>query len=123
MFSMVLDGVEMGSAPLKQRRNFSSRKVPVPKQTSEKSAHGSSPEPAEDTSEHSWRNWNGNAVSNGNQNFVGSRIVDIVQRKCKNVISKLQRKIDKSGSQILPVLSDLWKKNDTSSFVGKTTES
>ncbi|KAG0454181.1 hypothetical protein HPP92_025485 [Vanilla planifolia] len=83
-------------------KEFSSRKVPVPKQTSEKSAHGSSPEPAEDTSEHSWRNWNGNAVSNGNQNFVGSRIVDIVQRKCKNVIN-------------------LWKKNDTSSFVGKTT--
>lgn len=30
--------------------------------------------------------------------------------QCKNVISKLQRRIDKEGQQIVPLLTDLWKK-------------
>lgn len=30
--------------------------------------------------------------------------------QCKNVISKLQRRIDKEGPQIVPLLTDLWKR-------------
>ena len=36
--------------------------------------------------------------------------------QCKNVISKLQRRISKDGYQIVPVLYDLWKRNETSSM-------
>lgn len=32
----------------------------------------------------------------------------------KNVISKLQRRIDKDGHQVAPVLSDWWKRNSSS---------
>lgn len=31
--------------------------------------------------------------------------------QCKTVISKFQRRIDKEGHQIVPLLTDLWKKN------------
>lgn len=30
--------------------------------------------------------------------------------QCKNVITKIQRKIDKEGQLIIPLLTDLWKK-------------
>lgn len=37
--------------------------------------------------------------------------------QCKNVISKLQRKIDKEGHQIVPLLTDLWKRIENSGYV------
>lgn len=36
--------------------------------------------------------------------------------QCKNVISKLQRRIDKEGPQIVPLLSDLWKRIENSGY-------
>ena len=30
--------------------------------------------------------------------------------QCKNVLTKIQRRIDKEGQQIIPLLTDLWKK-------------
>lgn len=36
--------------------------------------------------------------------------------QCKNVISKFQRRIDKEGQQIVPLLTDLWKKIENSSY-------
>ncbi|KAF8379544.1 hypothetical protein HHK36_028984 [Tetracentron sinense] len=36
---------------------------------------------------------------------------------CKNVISKLQRRIDKDGHQIVPLLTDLWKRSEKSSYM------
>jgi hypothetical protein len=38
---------------------------------------------------------------------------------CKNVVSKLWRRIDKEGHQIIPILSSWWKRNENSSFKGK----
>lgn len=35
--------------------------------------------------------------------------------QCKTVISKLQRRIDYEGHQIIPQLTELWKRNDYSS--------
>ncbi|XP_015947498.1 ATP-dependent helicase BRM [Arachis duranensis] len=35
---------------------------------------------------------------------------------CKNVISKLQRRIDKEGQQIVPLLTDLWKRIENSGY-------
>lgn len=38
--------------------------------------------------------------------------------QCKNVISKLQRRIDKEGHQIVPLLTDLWKRIENSGYAG-----
>ncbi|MBA0821909.1 hypothetical protein Goarm_018739 [Gossypium armourianum] len=38
--------------------------------------------------------------------------------QCKNVISKLQRRIDKEGQQIVPSLTDLWKRIEKSGYMG-----
>lgn len=38
--------------------------------------------------------------------------------QCKSVISKLQRRIDKEGHQIVPLLTDLWKRIENSGFAG-----
>lgn len=38
--------------------------------------------------------------------------------QCKSVISKLQRKIGKEGPQIIPLLTDLWKRIENSGYVG-----
>ena len=41
-----------------------------------------------------------------------------VHMQCKNVISKLQRRIDKEGHQIVPLLTDLWKRMENSGHAG-----
>lgn len=33
--------------------------------------------------------------------------------QCKNVITKIQRRIDKEGQQIIPLLTDLWKRTES----------
>ncbi|XP_076942981.1 ATP-dependent helicase BRM-like [Bidens hawaiensis] len=42
----------------------------------------------------------------------GNKMSEAIQRRCKNVITKIQRRIDKEGQQIIPLLTDLWKKNE-----------
>lgn len=37
--------------------------------------------------------------------------------QCKNVISKLQRRIDKEGHQIVPLLTDWWKRVENSGYI------
>lgn len=37
--------------------------------------------------------------------------------QCKNVISKLQRRIQKEGNQLVPFLSEWWRRNENSIFV------
>ncbi|KAK9056168.1 hypothetical protein SSX86_027257 [Deinandra increscens subsp. villosa] len=43
----------------------------------------------------------------------GTKMSDAVQRRCKNVITKIQRRIDKEGQQIIPLLTDLWKRPES----------
>ncbi|KAG8391850.1 hypothetical protein BUALT_Bualt01G0229900 [Buddleja alternifolia] len=50
----------------------------------------------------------------------GSKMPEVIQRKCKNVISKLQRRIDSEGHQIIPLLTELWKRIENSSGAGGT---
>ncbi|KAL6496792.1 hypothetical protein OROHE_027274 [Orobanche hederae] len=45
----------------------------------------------------------------------GNKMSEVIQRKCKNVISKLQRRIDNEGHQIIPQLTELWKRIEHSS--------
>lgn len=51
-------------------------------------------------------------------NFIPSDIMFFIFQ-CKNVICKLQRRIDKEGCQLIPMLYDLWKKNDFSNSTSK----
>ncbi|KAI4303378.1 hypothetical protein MLD38_039018 [Melastoma candidum] len=41
---------------------------------------------------------------------VANCLQDVIHRKCKNVVSKLQRRIDKEGQLIVPLLTDLWRR-------------
>nr|XP_043621602.1 ATP-dependent helicase BRM [Erigeron canadensis]XP_043621603.1 ATP-dependent helicase BRM [Erigeron canadensis] len=43
----------------------------------------------------------------------GIKMSEAIQRRCKNVITKIQRRIDKEGQQIIPLLTDLWKKTES----------
>lgn len=53
--------------------------------------------------------------------FQGSMCDEIIWKfsylQCKNVISKLQRRIDKEGQQIVPLLTDLWKRIEKHSYM------
>ncbi|XP_020247246.1 ATP-dependent helicase BRM-like [Asparagus officinalis] len=70
----------------------------------------------EDAMDHSRESWNSKAINTGGSSATGTKMSDSMHRKCKNVISKLQRRISKDGYQIVPVLYDLWKKNESSSL-------
>ncbi|CAA0842565.1 ATP-dependent helicase BRM [Striga hermonthica] len=48
----------------------------------------------------------------------GSRMPEAIQRKCKNIINKLQRRIDSEGHHIIPMLTELWTRIEHSSRVG-----
>ncbi|KAL4562685.1 hypothetical protein LXL04_026715 [Taraxacum kok-saghyz] len=43
----------------------------------------------------------------------GNKMSEAIQRRCKNVITKIQRRIDKEGQQIIPLLTDLWNRTES----------
>ncbi|KAM1019379.1 hypothetical protein ACFX13_041467 [Malus domestica] len=73
-------------------------------------------DPAEDAAEPRRENWDGKVGNTSGTSVYGTKMSEIVQRKCKNVISKFQRRIDKEGPQIVPLLTDLWKRIENSSY-------
>ncbi|XVE77163.1 hypothetical protein DITRI_Ditri13aG0039700 [Diplodiscus trichospermus] len=73
--------------------------------------------PAEDV-EPSREGWDSKLVSTSGPSNFGAKMSDVIQRKCKNVISKLLRRIDKEGQQIVPLLTDLWKRIGNSGYMG-----
>ncbi|PKA45857.1 ATP-dependent helicase BRM [Apostasia shenzhenica] len=106
----------ISSSQLKQRHNFQNRRVPV--LNSQKSGGfrylSGSTEVATDVSRESRNSQDGSGPG-----FIGRKMSESMQRKCKNVISKLQRRIDKEGCQIIPMFYDAWKKNEYSNSVNK----
>ncbi|KAH0470770.1 hypothetical protein IEQ34_000493 [Dendrobium chrysotoxum] len=103
---------------LKQITNFPTRRAPI----INKHKYGGSSYLIgceEDALDHSRESWNGQARYNTVPGLIRKKMSDSMQRKCKNIISKLQRKIDKEGFQIVPLLYDLLKKNDTSNPTSK----
>ncbi|XP_022016554.1 ATP-dependent helicase BRM isoform X2 [Helianthus annuus] len=52
-------------------------------------------------------------VKKGSGSFGGTMMTEAMQRRCKNVITKIQRRIDKEGQQIIPLLTDLWKRTES----------
>ncbi|XP_074272874.1 ATP-dependent helicase BRM [Silene latifolia] len=71
--------------------------------------------PHDEAGESSRDNWDGNKdIDISANSSYGAKMSDIIQRRCKNALSKVQRRIDKEGSQIVPLLTDLWKKTESS---------
>ncbi|XP_076956925.1 ATP-dependent helicase BRM-like [Bidens hawaiensis] len=52
-------------------------------------------------------------VKKGSGPSGGTVMTDAIQRRCKNVITKIQRRIEKEGQQIIPLLTDLWKRTES----------
>ncbi|KAK1260762.1 ATP-dependent helicase BRM [Acorus gramineus] len=115
----VADRTDHSDPVLKQRRNLPSRKgtntgkshvIPKPSRLNSLASE-------DNHVEFSRESWNCKTMNSGGPIFSGSSMSDVVRRKCKNVISKLQRRIDKDGQQIVPLLSDMLKRNGKSSFL------
>uniref|UniRef100_A0A6M2FAQ2 ATP-dependent helicase BRM n=1 Tax=Populus davidiana TaxID=266767 RepID=A0A6M2FAQ2_9ROSI len=73
--------------------------------------------PAEDATEHSRVSLDGKVPSTSGTSSLGTKMSNVIQRRCKNVIGKFQRRIDKEGQQIVPLLADLWKRIENSGHV------
>ncbi|XP_047315769.1 ATP-dependent helicase BRM-like [Impatiens glandulifera] len=65
----------------------------------------------------------GKFTKNSGSGIGSSKMPDIIQRRCKNVMSKLQRRIDKEGPQIVPLLTDLWNRIENSGYVSSVGNS
>ncbi|KAK4593758.1 hypothetical protein RGQ29_017743 [Quercus rubra] len=104
----------------KSRRNLPSRRIANTSKVhaSPKSSRlNSVSTPAED-GEQSRENWDGKVMNSSGTSGYGTKMPDNIQRRCKSVISKLQRKIGKEGPQIIPLLTDLWKRIENSGYGG-----
>uniref|UniRef100_A0A8R7UMX9 ATP-dependent helicase BRM n=2 Tax=Triticum urartu TaxID=4572 RepID=A0A8R7UMX9_TRIUA len=95
---------------VKQKRNMPSVKA-SPASRAAKSTHLSGS--GEGSAEHSKQNWSNKVI-----NSAGTKMSDSMQRKCKNVISKLWRRIGKEGHQKIPNIASWWRRNENSSSKG-----
>lgn len=111
---------EQTDSSSKSRRNLPSRRIA---NTSKLHASPKSSRlncmsaPAED-GEQLRENWDGKAMNSSGTSGYGPKMPDNIQKRCKSVISKLQRKIGKEGAQIIPLLTDLWKRVENSGYMG-----
>eukprot|EP00262_Sarcandra_glabra_P019213 TRINITY_DN7166_c0_g2_i2.p1 TRINITY_DN7166_c0_g2~~TRINITY_DN7166_c0_g2_i2.p1 ORF type:complete len:1406 (-),score=309.05 TRINITY_DN7166_c0_g2_i2:372-4517(-) len=112
----VIDRHDLNDSFFKQGRNLPSRRVTNSSKlhvTPKPSRVNSSLRIADDVTGHSRESLDGlQAINTGGPIFFGTKLSDITQRKCKNVISKLGGKLDKEGHQIVPLLTDLWKRTN-----------
>ncbi|KAH0768139.1 hypothetical protein KY290_004063 [Solanum tuberosum] len=79
-----------------------------------------SPDDAFEPTRESWDNklMNASGTYSG-----GTKMSEVIQRKCKTVITKLQKKIEKGGHQIIPLLHGLWKRIGSSGCMGGSEDS
>ncbi|CAI0472209.1 unnamed protein product [Linum tenue] len=106
----------------KSRRNLPTRRA-----ASASKLHASSPKsgrmsiqsvPSDDVAEHSRESWDGKGTGPSGTPAAGNKMSEVTQRRCKNVVIKLQRKVEKEGQQIVPLLTDLWKRIETGCMSG-----
>ncbi|KAH1130100.1 hypothetical protein J1N35_001478 [Gossypium stocksii] len=104
----------------KCRRNLPSRKIANTSKlhASLKSGKMHSESAPVDAGKSSRESWDNKLVNTSGSSNSGAKMSNLIQRKCKNVISKLQRRIDKEGQQIVPLLTDLWKRIEKSGYMG-----
>ncbi|XP_058191289.1 ATP-dependent helicase BRM-like isoform X2 [Rhododendron vialii] len=79
--------------------------------------------PSEDAAQHSRESWDGKVMNTSGTSIGGSKMSDVIQRRCKTVISRFQRKIDKEGHEIVPLLTDLWKRIENSVYLSGAANS
>ncbi|XP_020261440.1 ATP-dependent helicase BRM isoform X2 [Asparagus officinalis] len=103
-----LERHDLSNTLLNRRHDFPSRSSHINIQKSSRLR--------EDAMNNSREIWNSKIIYTDGTSSTGSKMSDGNQRKCKNVISKLKRKISKDGYQTVPVLYDLWKRNESSSL-------
>ncbi|KAK3028777.1 hypothetical protein RJ639_037998 [Escallonia herrerae] len=110
---------DQSNSSVKIRRNLPSRKVPnTPKvHASLKPSRVSIPAPTEDVAEPFVESWDRKVMNVNGSSVDGSKMSIGTQKKCKNVINKFQRRIDKEGHQIVPLLTDLWKRTENSAYM------
>ncbi|KAL4363356.1 hypothetical protein GQ457_04G031340 [Hibiscus cannabinus] len=104
----------------KTKRNLPSRKIANTSKfyASPKSGRVNMAATSENGGEPARENRDSKLVNTSGLSNFGVKMSDVIQRKCKNVISKLQRRIDKEGQQIIPLLTDLWKRIENSGYAG-----
>ncbi|KAL3536805.1 hypothetical protein ACH5RR_000171 [Cinchona calisaya] len=106
---------------VKNRRNMNSRKLQkTPKMpTSLKSGRLTH---SDDALHHSKENSDAKVIHACGTSTGGSKMTDVIQKKCKNVISRLRKKIDREGPQIIPLLNNLWKRIESSGYMSGTED-
>ncbi|CAA6662603.1 unnamed protein product [Spirodela intermedia] len=101
----VPEAPDTSNLSVKQKRTSTSRKGPVAQRSNAMLK-------ASRLNNVSGESWNGKAPNNSGSTFAGTKTSDIMQRKFKNVIGELQRRIDKDGHQIVPIVFDSWRRNE-----------
>ncbi|XP_044493591.1 ATP-dependent helicase BRM-like isoform X2 [Mangifera indica] len=71
----------------------------------------------DDAADHSRESWDCKVMNASESSNFGTKMPDVIQRRCKNVICKLKRRIDKEGHQIVPLLTDLWRRIENSGYM------
>ncbi|KAL8495204.1 hypothetical protein ACS0TY_019387 [Phlomoides rotata] len=99
---------EKNDSLIKNKRNLPSRKSTANVLGSLKSGRVNYGSPPDDATEHSRENLDSKVMKGGK--VSGPKMSESIQRKCKTVINKLQRRVDQEGHQIIPMLTDLWKR-------------
>ncbi|XP_061360032.1 ATP-dependent helicase BRM [Gastrolobium bilobum] len=107
---------DKSGSSLKNKRNLPSRKG-----ANSSKLHGSSKSsrlncasvPSEDGGEQSRKSWE-KPINLSGSSAHGTKMTEIIHSKCKSVIGNLQKRVDKEGHQIVPLLTDLWKKIENS---------
>ncbi|XP_078440360.1 transcription regulatory protein SNF2 isoform X2 [Wolffia australiana] len=93
---------ELSSPSVKQKRSAASRKGPNSQRANNPPKVINSPTGPTETTRESW---------NGKASVTHKS--DSMQRKLKNVIGELQRRIDRDGQQIVPIVFDSWRRNES----------
>ncbi|KAL3649566.1 hypothetical protein CASFOL_005969 [Castilleja foliolosa] len=105
--------IEKNDSSFKNKRTVPSRKNTGNMQGSNKPSKVSYGSPSDDAMEHGREHLDSKTMKGSKSS--GNKMSEVIQRKCKNVVSKLQRRIDNEGHQIIPMLTELWKSIEHSS--------
>lgn len=107
----------------KSKRNLQSRKLSTTSRlhSSLKSGRANFSH-SDDAPQNSRENSESKVLNVGGTSSGGSKMPEVIQKKCKNVINRLQKRIVREGPQIIPLLTDLWKRIGSSGCIGGTED-
>ncbi|KAL8138466.1 hypothetical protein V2J09_004467 [Rumex salicifolius] len=109
------NGPSLQSRPSLPARTGNISKLHAPTKLSRVNSVSARSEEPEDDSRGSW---NGKATSASTNSNYDAKMSDVIQRRCKNVLTKLRKKIIKEGPQIVPMLADLWRRLENPNYYG-----